>query len=132
MAETSHNSTPVPRARSAGVCAANDLISTWWACTVWCASGAAFLCGFSMARWRPELWIASLSVAGALCLINAVRCRRMHCLITAPVFLIGALLTALNTASVIAIPWKELGWGVVVGLGVGMLAEMLVGRYARA
>ena len=126
MAEPSSNPT-----RTGGACAANDLVSTPWSCAIWCACGAAFVAGFSAARWRPVLWIAALGVAGALCVANAVRCRRLHCFITGPVFLTGALLSALNAAGVTRIPWMKLGWGVVIGATAGMIIEALTGKYAR-
>ena len=114
-----------------GACAANNLVSTPWSCAIWCACGAAFGAGFSVARWRPALWIAGLGVAGVLCVANAVRCRRLHCYITGPVFLAGALLSALNAAGVTHIPWMKLGWGVVIGAAVGMIIEALAGKYAQ-
>jgi hypothetical protein len=93
--------------------------------------GAAIMAGFGSPRWRPLLWIAGMGVAGALCLINAARCHRTHCYITGPVFLAGVLLTALNVAGITAIPWQWLGLGVVIGVGIGMLVESFVGRYAK-
>ncbi|MHB8755508.1 MAG: hypothetical protein ACYC92_11210 [Candidatus Acidiferrales bacterium] len=97
---------------TSGAYAKRDLVSTPWSCAIWCACGAAFVAGFSAERWRPVLWIAGLGIAGALCVANAVRCRRLHCYITGPVFLAGALLTALNAAGITHIPWTKLGWGV--------------------
>ncbi|HEV2615502.1 MAG TPA: hypothetical protein VGU63_02705 [Candidatus Acidoferrales bacterium] len=113
------------------LCGANDLVCTGWACAVWCASGFAFAAGFSTERWRPVLWIASLGVTGALCLVNAARCHRLHCYITGPVTLLGALLTALNATGVTHIPWRRIGWGVVIGVALGFIAELLGGKYAR-
>ena len=123
--------TQTPPAIGGGSCGARDLVCTGWSCAVWCICGAAFVAGFSTERWRPVLWIASLGVAGALCLVNAARCRRLHCYITGPVFLLGALLTALNAAGVTHIPWLYIGWGVIIGVGVGFVVEMLGGKYAR-
>ena len=113
--------------RAGGAC---DLVSTPWACAIWCLCGAAFFSGFSAERWRPVLWIASLGVAGVLCVTNAVRCHRLHCYITGPVFLAGALLTALNAAGITHIPWMKLGWGVIIGAAAGMTVEMFAGKYA--
>ncbi|MHB8413143.1 MAG: hypothetical protein ACYDDI_14520 [Candidatus Acidiferrales bacterium] len=114
-----------------GAYAKKDLVSTQWSCAIWCACGAAFVAGFSAERWRPVLWIAGLGVAGALCVANAVRCRRRHCYITGPVFLTGALLSALDAAGVTRIPWMKLGWGVVIGAAAGMIIEALSGKYGR-
>ena len=126
MAEPSSN----PKG-TGGAYAKKDLVSAPWACAIWCLCGAAFFSGFSAARWRPALWIGALGVAGVLCVTNAVRCQRLHCYITGPVFLAGALLTALNAAGITHIPWMKLGWGVVIGAAAGMIIEALAGKYAR-
>ena len=42
-----------------------------------------------------------------------------------------ALLTALNTTGVTHIPWMRIGWGVVIGVALGFIAELLGGKYAR-
>lgn len=118
-------------AASGNACAARDLVCTGWSCAVWCLCGVAFVAGFSMERWRPILWILSLSISGTLCLVNAARCHRLHCYITGPVCLLGALLTALNAARVTRVPWMWIGWGVVIGVAAGFIAEMLGGKYAR-
>lgn len=75
------------------------------------------------------MWIAGLGVAGTLCLVNAARCRRLHCYITGPVCLLGALLTALNAVGATHISWMRIGWGVVIGVALGFIAEMLGGKY---
>src|SRR5438128_7429701 len=35
---------------------------------------------------------AGFTVAGSLCVANAVHCRRVHCAVTGPLYLVGALL----------------------------------------
>jgi hypothetical protein len=118
-------------ASQAGSGARNDLACTGWSVTCWWLCGAAIVVGFGTPRWRPLLWIAGMGVAGTLCLINAARCHRTHCYITGPVFLAGALLTALNVAGITAIPWQWLGLGVVIGVVCGILVESFLGRYAK-
>lgn len=121
---------PSPTARPAEVCPGNDLVATRWSLAIWWICGAAIIAGFSTPHWRPLLWICGMGISGALCVVNAVRCHRMHCYITGPVFLLGALLTALNIAGVTAIPWQWLGLGVVIGVVAGMVIENFTGRYA--
>jgi hypothetical protein len=41
------------------------------------------------------LWVVVMTFMGAACLINARRCRRLHCYITAPYFLLLALVALL-------------------------------------
>lgn len=133
MAEIPTNpATPAGSGARKDLCEVNDLVSAGWACTIWLLCGGAIAVGFGTPRWRPILWIAGMGVAGALCLINAARCKRVHCYITGPVFLAGTLLTALNAAGVTAIPWQWLGLGVVIGVGCGMLVECFGGRYRKS
>lgn len=110
-------------------CWANDLIAATWARTVWYVCGAAFLIGFFTDRWRPILWIVGLGVAGALCLLNAARCGRLHCYITGPVDLAGAILTGLRKVGVVSVSWTNLGTGIAVGILIGHLIERVAGNY---
>ena len=50
----------------------------------WCLPWFAFALGWAASPvWRTVLWTASLGVMGALCLLNAFRCGRVHCRFTA-------------------------------------------------
>ncbi len=57
---------------------------------------------------------AGFAVAGGLCVANAVHCRRMHCAVTGPLYLVAALLFVTRAAGS-DIPG---GW-IVAGAGVG-------------
>jgi hypothetical protein len=111
-------------------CPSHDLIAARWACFLWCAAGIAFLAGCVAADWRALLWISSLSAAGLLCVLNASRCHRTHCYITGPVFLLGALLTAVRAANVFFIPWNWIAYEVFLGSLAAWLLEVARGRYA--
>lgn len=71
---------------------------------------------------------------GAACSINAMRCRRLHCLIAGPAFMIGAALLA-----IVALDLADFGsdgpsviiwitFGVVAG---SFIAERIAGKYWR-
>lgn len=61
----------------------------WW--------GLPFAIAFGSNFWRLSLadaawiWSGSMAVMGIGCAVNAARCHRLHCFISAPVLLLGAL-----------------------------------------
>lgn len=67
----------------------------WW--------GLPFLAGFAtnflpMAQAPKTLvWAAALGWMGVGCALNAARCHRLHCYISAPVFFLGAVGATLTT-----------------------------------
>ena len=46
---------------------------------------------FSSGVLRNWIWIVALLWMGGACLVNAVRCGRLHCYVTGPFFLLGAI-----------------------------------------
>ena len=69
--------------------------------------------------------------AGAACVVNAVRCRRVHCFFTGPLYLGLGVISALIGLDVLAWRWRTVGFLFVVGT-LGAFAPELVGkRYAR-
>ena len=60
----------------------------WW--------GLPFAIAFGSNFWRISLreaawiWSGSMAVMGVGCALNAARCHRLHCYISAPVLLLGA------------------------------------------
>jgi hypothetical protein len=108
--------------------------------------------GFSMAVWvvpgvllaiatevgvphLATLWVVVMVYMGAACLINAKRCRRLHCYITGPFFLLLALVALLVGLG--AIDLGPRGWihlVYVMGVGACVLTcvpEWLFGKYWR-
>jgi hypothetical protein len=90
----------------------------------------------SLDGWpRTAGWTIGLTWMGALCLWNAARCRRVHCLFTGPFFLAMAaivLLAGLGVVSLGAGGWRILTATVLVGGAVlWCVPEMILGRYWR-
>jgi hypothetical protein len=104
---------------------------------------------------RPAFWAAALVTLGALVVwafwrigrlwlgasvllmwslfsaVNAVRCGRIHSIVTAPVYLLGAAAMGLHALRVVdARGW--LPWLLVAGLVLAHVAERRFGRYRRA
>ena len=84
-------------------------------------------------RFQLIAWPTVLAWMGAACLLNARRCRRLHCYLTGPYFLFLALTSLLYGLGVL--PLGVRGWSMLsVALAVGgpflfYVPERLFGRY---
>ena len=93
-----------------------------------------FVVGFFAGPWRRPLWIVSLTVLGFACLLNAARCGRLHCYLTGPFYLLGALAVIASARGVV--PLGDYGWlwiGLTIVIGGNLLTylpERIWGRYA--
>jgi copper chaperone CopZ len=70
-----------------------------------------------------------LLVAGGACLLNASRCGRLHCFLTGPLFLLGAIATALDASGLVAIDWRWVLGALVTGTMVASALEWGRGTY---
>jgi hypothetical protein len=83
--------------------------------------------------YRVIVWPTLLTWMGAACLMNARRCRRLHCYLTGPYFLLLALLSLLHGSG--AMPLGSHGWVILlIALIVGApflvyVPEWIFGRY---
>lgn len=83
--------------------------------------------------WRTAIWTAALTIMGAACVANAMRCGRVHCYVTGPFFLVMAVVALLYGLGVL--PFGQDGWnviGLIVLIGFVVtywLPERLFGKY---
>ncbi len=70
------------------------------------------------------------AVAGALCVGNAVHCRRAHCVVTGPLYLVAAILFVARVAGA-AVPGGLIVAGSIAGTIVAHVPEWLGTRYLR-
>ena len=71
---------------------------------------------------------AGFAVAGGLCVGNAARCRRVHCTITGPLYLIaGALFMGRARGAAIQAGWVMVG--AVAGTALAFAPELLGKQY---
>ena len=83
--------------------------------------------------WRGAVWAAALTIMGAGCIANALRCGRVHCYVTGPFLLVMAVVALLYGLGVF--PFGEDGWnviGLIVLIGAMLtywLPERFFGRY---
>ncbi len=83
--------------------------------------------------WQTAVWAASFTTMGIGCVVNALRCGRVHCYLTGPFFLAIAVLTILYGLRIAHL--GPHGWSVIslVALAGGALlccfSEALLGKY---
>src|SRR6185312_4494973 len=103
---------------------------------LWVVPIAILSASVSLGGLYPVIaWPLALGFMGAVCLVNARRCGRRHCLFTGPFFLLMAVISLLDWTRVLDLGTR--GWSklsVVLLLGGVLLTcvqEALWGRYAR-
>jgi uncharacterized membrane protein HdeD (DUF308 family) len=88
------------------------------------------------AGWRTLVWTVSLGTMGAACLINAVRCGRVHCYVTGPFFVLMAVATLLYGVGILPLGakgWSLLGLTILVGaIALCCVPELFLGRYRKS
>lgn len=99
----------------------------------WTPIAAIALSGNTSLALRTTVWSSACLVMGAACLVNAMRCGRIHCYFTGPYFIVmAAIVLACGTGAVSFGPhtWNYLGLALLVG-GAGLTfgPEFLLGRY---
>ncbi len=85
--------------------------------------------------WQTGIWVGSLVVMGAACIVNAFRCGRVHCYLTGPFFIVMAIVAlfyGLGMLRLGAHGWSTISVAVIVGaLLLCCVPEALFGRYRR-
>jgi hypothetical protein len=80
------------------------------------------------------VWTLGFTVMGVACVVNAVRCGRLHCYFTGPFLLLvaaAALLHGLHVVSLGSKGWQWLGMVAIAGAIILLtVPERLWGRYA--
>ncbi len=83
---------------------------------------------------RALVWTLAFTVMGIACVVNAVRCGRVHCYFTGPFLLLlaaASLLLGLRVVSIGPNGWGWLGLVAIAGTVVFLtVPERLWGRYA--
>ena len=102
----------------------------------WGIPTAALVAGILIAPpARTIIWSTALIWMGAACIVNALRCGRIHCYLTGPFFLLMAIVVLLHGFEILWLGpngWLWLGLTLVV-VGWGLLVylpERLLGKYS--
>ena len=95
----------------------------------WCVPIAMIALGSIFEAWILWLWIPAFLAIGITCWINASHCGRIHCYVTAPLFLVAAVVLGLIGAGLLPGGWvDEIGLGVLVGVIMAYGVELASGR----
>jgi len=85
--------------------------------------------------WRTAVWGSALAVIGIACVVNALRCGRVHCYITGPFFLLMAIISLLYGLGLMALGhhgWNVIGVTTLVGaIVLCCIPEMVFGKYRK-
>jgi hypothetical protein len=111
-------------------CTDKDLVSrnTFW--LLWGLPVAVVLLGAYLGPLaRALIWPPAFLVMAAGCFVNAVRCGRLHCYLTGPLFLAAAGASVLVGLDVLALPWSWIGIGTLGGTVLACVPEWTRGRY---
>jgi hypothetical protein len=119
----------IQRAMASPRSARMDLLTRRGGLWIWGVPAILVIAGSFLGRLgHLALWVPAFTVAGAACVVNARRCRRIHCHVTGPLFLLAAAVTALVAADLVRV---EFGTVLAVTAAVflaSFVPEVLMGR----
>jgi len=122
---------------NAATCKSRDILSSRWRVFIlyWLPAIAIVVAGASAisSGWRTVVWTVALATMGAACIVNAVRCGRVHCYLTGPFFLLMALVALSYGLGILHLGgngWNLLGLTTLIGaIALWCLPEMFLGKY---
>ena len=120
-------------------CESRDILSSRWRVffLYWLPAIAIVVAGAPAisSGWRTAVWIVALATMGLACIVNALRCGRVHCYLTGPFFLLMALVALSYGLGILYIGgngWNLLGLIALIGtIGLRYLPEMFLGKYRK-
>ena len=124
---------------NATTCKSRDILSSWWSVFIlyWLPAIAIVVAGAPAisSGWRTVVWTVALATMGVACIVNALRCGRVHCYLTGPFFLLMALIALSYGLGILHLGgngWNLLGLMTLIGaIALSCLPEMLLGKYRK-
>lgn len=104
----------------------------WWCVPLTLA--IAMSATIHVPRIIAGVWVIALAWMGIGCLLNARRCHRLHCYFSAPILLLGSLVTGLVGFDVMRLGSHALNNVISLALLLALLSfvpEMIWGKYRR-
>ena len=122
---------------NAATCKSRDILSSRWRVFMlyWLPAIAIVVAGVPAisSGWRTVVWTVALATMGTACIVNALRCGRVHCYLTGPFFFLMALVALSYGLGILPLGgngWNLLGLIALIGaIALWCLPEMLLGRY---
>ena len=114
-----------------------DILSSRWRVFLlyWLPAIAIVVAGVPAisSGWRTVVWTVALGTMGVACIVNALRCGRVHCYLTGPFFLLMALIALSYGLGMLHLGgngWNLLGLIALIGtIALWYLPEMFLGKY---
>lgn len=104
-------------------------VSAW---LLWYLPIGLLIAGGTWQRGLAWVWMAAFAVMGTSCAVNAMRCRRLHCYVTGPLFILAAIWSLLSAVGVVALH-PDVFMLVIIAIAlVANLAEIPFGQYRNA
>ena len=124
---------------NATTCQSRDILSSRWRVFLlyWLPAIAIVVAGVPAisSGWRTLVWTVALGTMGLACIVNALRCGRVHCYLTGPFFLLMALIAlsyGLGRLHLGGNGWNLLGLMTLIGaIALWCLPQMLLGKYRK-
>lgn len=122
---------------TATTCKSRDILSSRWRVFIlyWLPTIAIVVAGvpaFS-SSWRTAVWTVTLATMGMACLVNALRCGRLHCFLTRPFFFLMSLVALSYGLGILHLGgnvWNLLGMIALIGtIALWSLPEKFLGKY---
>jgi hypothetical protein len=113
------------------VCTTVDLVQNRGFLAMW---GLTIVLIMGQILWpESNLYLAPglLGSWGVFCSVNAVRCGRMHCRITGPLCLLGAVTVMLMSRGVVPLSGDGFNAIFLVGIAAAFGVEAVFGKYGR-
>jgi hypothetical protein len=122
---------------NATTCKSRDILSSRWRVFMlyWLPAIAVVVAGVPAisSGWRTVVWTVALGTMGMACIVNALRCGRVHCYLTGPFFLLMALIALSYGLGMLHLGgngWNLLGLITLIGtVALWYLPEMFLGKY---
>ena len=111
-----------------GACCSSTAAICYWCATSLIAWGVLSLIGL---YWRPLHASSATTILFAMaigCVGNWLRNRTLHCVITAPLFLLAAVVFLMSDVSLVHVNDRLIWPFVLLGVGIAFLLEL---RYAQ-
>ena len=123
----------------ATTCKSRDILSSRWRVFIlyWLPAIAIVLAGAPVISngWRTAVWTVALATMGLACIVNALRCGRVHCYLAGPFFLLMALVALSYGLGILHLDgngWNLLGLIALIGtIVLWYLPEMFLGKYRK-
>lgn len=112
-------------------CKQRDLIRSKWLLLMLAVTAAAIAGQALLPSAHVWFMVGLLLSWAAFCAINAQRCTRTHCFLTAPLLFLAALGILLSHYDVLRFPGYWISVLIFGGIAAGCLSELVFGRYVR-